>query len=194
MILHLKKNTDKICMIIRKCVVVIFVLIVITGIGAIIWFSLVDRKTDLGILDSYMRFDGNWGTGRGNIWSYLMDIYINEYNIFNKVFGDGQASVVMNLFQYYRDEMLYEWGYYVEDAHNVYLHYLMTTGVFGVLAYLGIVVNCLKHAFMKNADVWKKIVGIALLACASADIISILQPITAPFLWFYFGYIQHVDE
>lgn len=193
-LLYYVKESERLFEKIRQACILIFFLVIIIGLGLLIWFSLFDRETSLGMLDSYLRFDGDWGTGRGNIWSYLVDIYITKYNFFEKLFGTGQATAVMHLFEYYREEMLYEWGYYVEDAHNVYLHYLVTVGFFGLITYVGVIVGNLCNALKGNAVVWKKILGVALLACLSADIISILQPITLPYLWFYFGLIQHKES
>lgn len=107
-----------------------------------IWFTFIDTKTDIGELSSYLRFNYNWGSHRGEIWFAGISAF-GHFNIFQKLFGYGMdmfSPIISN-------ETLY--GYRVDTAHNEFLEYLLTTGVCGLLSYLVFtfsqVIKCFKN-------------------------------------------------
>lgn len=78
-------------------------------------------------------FGDKWGHNRGRIWRVAIESFKQE-SWLNRLFGVGA-----NCFGYqYLDITGSDW---VRNAHNEYVEYLVTTGIFGVIAYIGIYVS-----------------------------------------------------
>jgi hypothetical protein len=126
-----------------KCIVLL--LVCCTAIFLIlnfIWFTFIDTKTNIGELASYLRFNNDWGSHRGEIWFTGISAF-NHLNIFQKLFGYGMdmfAPIISN-------EILF--GFRVDTAHNEFLEYLLTTGICGLLSYflftLSQIIKCFKN-------------------------------------------------
>lgn len=142
------------------------------------YVNLVKPEQSFGFLDTYLRFNDSWGTGRGYVWTRLMEIFKNA-NIGQKLVGHGQGSVQLLLLTDYYEEMQSMLGYYFDSAHNVYLHLLTTIGVIGVLPYMGLILGTLikgmKDWRQKHETLTSGIV-ICVAAYAIMDIVSVLQP------------------
>lgn len=158
---------------------VLCVVLVAVTICLFIYFSVIDRQSDFFGLERYLRFDNHWGTDRGYVWNWIWTIY-STCSPIRKIIGFGQGSVVFELFTHYKHEMMYELKYYFDNAHNVYLHLLFTTGLLGAVTYVGMICAALysgvKKALHGNEYVW----GVVISVCAYAvvDFFSVLQPIT----------------
>ena len=89
-------------------------------IGAIIYASLKAGHV--------FKIDDSWGNYRGYVWKRLVESY-RDFPLINKIFGYGNESVKTIMID----------GYY--NAHNEYLQYLVTTGIVGAVAYIGLIVS-----------------------------------------------------
>lgn len=182
-----------------RVVQIIFRIIVVVTAGAILgaffYFSVVDRTTNLGSLEGYLRFGKEWGTERGYVWSWLSSIFAKA-GIVQKLFGAGQGSVVLELFTYYRTEMVEGLGYFFDNAHNVYLHYLTTMGINGCVLYLGLIFSVLRKGLHTEEaeQSYRKGFAVAVAAYAVQGFFSILEPITVPIFIFYLGLIQNESQ
>ena len=67
-------------------------------------------------------------------------------------------------------------------------------GIFGVGTYIAMIVNAIFDGMEDSNESFAKIGAITLFACAVTDIVSILQPITIPFLWIWMALIQNNKE
>lgn len=166
-------------------------IVTLTGCIAIpilvIWFSCVDTTSDLGFLGRYFRFNKDWGTGRGYVWTWSAQIF-QHFTWQEKLTGAGQGMVPILLQDNYMDEMRRDLGYYFGNAHNVYLHYLLNVGLFGVVSYLGSLVSAVMNGLTERKDKFKRICSIAIICCGIVDFFSISQPITMPLLFFFLAY------
>lgn len=107
---------------------------VVSVLGAMIYFSAIDTKTDLGSLERLLRFNKAWGTHRGVMWIDSMKIF-GDASIFDKLFGSGPESFYYKFQPYFPD--LYEFGDGSTDAaHNEYIQYLINLGILGLASYL----------------------------------------------------------
>lgn len=158
--------------------------LVVIVVIAVVYFSVLNRETELGKLGNYLRFSETWGTGRGYIWSMVMEIY-SDFSWSEKLFGIGQASMAPLLMGQYSARMFEEIHYYFDNAHNVYLQYLITIGLFGVVTYLAIIITLVGKLLKNEVDGLGIATGIALVACGIMDVVSILQPITMPLFWVF---------
>lgn len=186
---------DKIYQIAQIIFRVLVVVIVIVTVIAFLYFSIVDQTTSLGELEKYLRFDKEWGTQRGYVWSWLVSIFADA-GIVQKLFGAGQGSVVLELFTHYRTEMIEGLGYFFDNAHNVYLHYLTTMGINGCVVYLGLLFSALWQGFRgeETEQSYQKGIAVAMAAYAVQGFFTILEPITVPIFFFYLGLIQNSKQ
>lgn len=116
----LKKMGEKPYELLAGYVRIVFLILVFAGGIFLIWYES-------------QIFDETWGTNRGKTWEVALKSFAGMPFI-QKIFGGG-----MNCFGYfYLEQTGSDW---VRNAHNEYLEYLVTAGVFGFAAYLMIYVG-----------------------------------------------------
>lgn len=162
----------------------IYIAALILIVAAIGMCFLLANTVGLGSWNKYFRFTYEWGTFRGKIWDYCLDLF-KEYNFKELLFGTGPET----LQHLTAKGRLFE-GKSVDQAHNIYLQYLMTTGICGLLAYVSVLISTavivIKH-LRKNALA----VGIfaSLIACWIQGTVNIAQPFTTPIMYIYIACI-----
>lgn len=157
----------------------IFVLSVCAMFFAVYYFSVIDTKTDLGFLKSFLRFNDSWGTHRGYMW--IRSFYIfGDFSLYNKLFGCGPDTFA-TVFEPYFEGLKHYGDSSTNCAHNEYINYLITTGIFGLASYLSIILGALKGA-IKSAS--KNPIAIAfavsVISYAVQAVVNLAQPITTP--------------
>ena len=85
-------------------------------------------------------FEDSWGNYRGFVWRRLMEAY-RDFSVPQKLFGYGNESVKSIMTDRYYDDMMNAVGVIYDNAHNEYLQYLITTGIFGAVSYVGLLVT-----------------------------------------------------
>ena len=121
----------------------------------------------------------NWGSGRGYIWSNLINGYKN-YPFIYKIFGLGEGTVRKNL-SYYSDshwDILY--GNVVDNAHSIWLQMLVTMGCVGVIILLVIFIHTLVNSAKYCVPDIIAGFGMAALVYAVQGAGNILEVITFP--------------
>ncbi len=160
--------------------------LVAIGIVAIaamfIYYSLIDKSADLGFFSKFFRFDESWGTHRGYFWIKSFEL-MKDFNFWQILFGSG-PDTFYNVFAVYFDELLVRYGdSSTNAAHNVYINYLVTVGVTGILSYLlfvgSSVVNSVKNSITNPLALM--CVGV-IVAYATQDFVNIANPVNTP--WF----------
>lgn len=81
-------------------------------------------------------FNDDWGHRRGYIWSCAITIYGN-LPLVQKLFGCG-ADCFGIMYEALKDSS------WIRNAHNEYLQYLVTTGVFGLVTYCSVYLSALR--------------------------------------------------
>lgn len=69
-----------------------------------------------------------------------MEAY-RDFSVPQKLFGYGNESVKSIMTDRYYDDMMNAVGVIYDNAHNEYLQYLITTGIFGAVSYVGLLVT-----------------------------------------------------
>lgn len=160
--------------------------LVLIGISSIffamLYFSIYDTSTDLGIFNSYLRFNDSWGTDRGYVWSRLIRAFRNA-SFKEKLFGFGEDTVSVVLIERYLSEMRTKLGYLFDNAHNEYLHYLITTGLFGLGSYLSILLSTLLSYKNGKMDILQKALILSVAGYMVQSGFNIIQPISTPFIF-----------
>ena len=85
-------------------------------------------------------FEDSWGNYRGFVWRRLMEAY-SDFSVPQRLFGYGNESVKAIMTDRYYDDMMNTVGVIYDNAHNEYLQYLITTGIFGAVSYVGLLVT-----------------------------------------------------
>lgn len=164
-----------------KKIYMVFLLLLVFAIGLCF---LLSNTAGLGELDEYFKITSDWGTYRGKIWRFCLEEFKN-FNLKEILFGIGPESL-QNLT--YRGELFTDKT--VDQAHNEYIQYLLTTGIFGILSYLSVliavavtVIKKLRHSTLA--------VGIfaSLVAYWIQGAVNIAQPFTTPIMYLYIACI-----
>ena len=153
----------------------LIILSIVLGLGMILAI-VIGKKNGSELLT----FNDDWGTYRGYIWSRLWRIYCDAGPL-NKLFGHGTESIARLMNERFFEEMVSITGKKYDNAHNEYLQYLITTGIYGVVTFVGLAVSvfCYVGKRLKGNPV-----AIACIAAAAGYLaqttVSLNQPITSP--------------
>ncbi|HIX16063.1 MAG TPA: O-antigen ligase family protein [Candidatus Hungatella pullicola] len=135
-----------------------------------------------GPLGTYLLFNDDWGTHRGYIWRNAMESF-SQFSLFKKIFGFGPDTFAMILMDKTADNI---YGEIFDNAHNEYLHYLLTVGAAGLAAYLMFIGSFIVRAAKKAGE--NKLVAAAVFAvicyCAQATV-NLNLPIATPVMWMF---------
>lgn len=173
----------------RKKVLVAFCLTVgllfVLVVFSVVWFTLVDRTRDLGPIGRFLRIDDNWGTGRAAIWRTLIHVY-GDLPLKNKLFGVGSDCLGLLLYDKYKPEMYALNQGYINNAHNEFIQYLLTNGVFGMLCYTAFVTFGIAGVLCrKKVPAQAKSFALGALCYVAQSVVNITQPITTPLLFVF---------
>lgn len=137
-------KNDKILKIIRK---VIFIIIAFVPV-LIAVFIYLNTKWKLGFIfeeghkyNNYMYFDQYWGNMRGSSWKACALIFM-DYPLWRKLIGIGPDSlfVISQYNERYRSilDLVFESDNVLTCAHNEFFNSIVTYGIIGGIAYIGI--------------------------------------------------------
>lgn len=179
-----------------KIAFTVTIALLIIGAGVIvflfIYYSVINTTTPVGSFTRFFRFNESWGTHRGYFWIRSIDIF-KTFNFAEVLFGTG-PDTFYNAFEIYFDELVTNYGdSSTNAAHNVYINYLITVGVTGLLSYLLFVgsalVNSVRNAFKNPLALM--CVGV-LVAYATQDIVNIANPVNTPWFIMFIGMSEAV--
>ncbi|MBE5932183.1 MAG: O-antigen ligase family protein [Lachnospiraceae bacterium] len=125
-------------------------------------------------------FNDKWGTYRGFVWSRAWNIFCDA-PLVNKLFGYGNETFGVYMNAYYYDDMKEIVGKIYDNAHNELLQYLITLGILGLVAYLGVFVSSVIY-MLKNSKGNYLVYGFvaATVGYFAQSLINLNQPITTP--------------
>ena len=186
-----KKFGDKFDKVNKNKVIIIFTGVVLALVVAVI---IIGNILKIGAFT----FNYRWGTYRGYIWSKSAALF-KDAPFRNKIFGYGNESLKALMNTYYHDEMVAVTKKVYDNAHNELLQYLVTTGICGVFAYLGLFVSSFVY-ILKNSK--KEVIAYISLAVMLGyfvqGLINLNQPITTPFLFVFMavgvGYVKSLKK
>ena len=164
---------------------VLFCIGIIAALAAFVYFSFIDRKTDIGNFKKLLRFDDYWGTHRGFMWRVSIEEF-GKFKPMQILFGTGPDTAYYVL-QPHFGELSSRFGDSSTDcAHNEFINYLLTQGVLGLAAYLGVmgsvIVRAIKTA-KKNPTV---LIFVCPVICYLAQsVVNLYNPIVTPFLFIF---------
>lgn len=136
-----------------------------------------------GSLQNYLKFTDSWGSSRGFAWRIALENY-GKFPIHQKLFGHGPDT--FGLITYFNNlaEMQSSYRVIFENAHNEYLQYLMTMGILGVFAYVGLLVSAFVLVIKKQMNHVPVMAMLAGVFCyVTQGVVNISQPIVTPVMW-----------
>lgn len=162
----------------------IVIAVVIATVIFMIWDVNVGGHVQrYGALERYLVLDDEWGTHRGYIWRIAVENYM-KFPLIHKLFGYGPDTFKIITFNNNYKEMVTLYGETFDSAHNEYLQYFITLGIFGLTAYVGLLITSAHRMLKKALD--KPEVMAAFFACvayAAQAFVNISVPIVAPVMW-----------
>ncbi len=159
--------------------------VIVVMLSAVFAFCLWQFKKWNGIEAAAMIQE--WANGREYIWKRSWEMF-RGFSWREKLFGCGTNRFGDRIYADYGEEMMSLFGMRYIDAHNEYLHFLVTTGIFGVLGYFGGILSVLIrsiHICAGNKNALIAITG----GCAFlvAAMCNGPQPATTPLLFVELG-------
>jgi len=157
--------------------------------AALVLLNTLLRDLPLGTAERYLRWSESWGTDRGKIWTYCVNLYAS-FSPAQKLFGGGSgvlfyADQANRVFQ---DAAL-------DTAHNEYLQYLLTTGALGLAAYLLTLFFAIRSGV--TTGMRQPIVRgftVAAIAYAAQAAVNIAQPASTPLLFLLIGLLAAANR
>lgn len=162
-------------------------LLVIAAVIAVVVYLLYDANIaghadKYSALSQYLVFNEAWGSRRGYAWIKAIELYTQKFTPLQKIFGYG-ADTLKLLMAYYYEGRVDSHGnlVYFDSVHNEYLHYLITIGPIGMMAYISYLCSSV-------ARMWKTMAGrpevtavmFVVLAYMTQAVVNINIPIATP--------------
>lgn len=161
---------------------VITATIVLVGISALIYFSTIGKNIPLGKFENILRINESFGSYRGYIWNLVIQEF-KDLPFINKVIGIGCDSLKPFLSAGHYEEMVSTTGFTYDNAHNEFLQYLITTGIFGLAMYLAALWAGIKEGIRKLKEQQSEPTLIALFGVIGyliQSMVNINQCVTTP--------------
>lgn len=158
------------------------------ALSAFIYFSFINTEISLGSLEHYLRFNKNWGTGRGDIWTKAFKAY-SELPLSKKLFGAGEDTFVLLLSDKLGYSEIRVGRSYYDNAHSEFIQHLLSIGIFGLISYLMLAFYAIKAAIKADSTIQKALL-IPIVSFLVQSSVNILQPITSPFIFVLFALTQ----
>ena len=191
-LLVLKKETPpRFYSVLQKTVKYTLLAVAVCLVSAFIWFTFFDRKTDLGLFSTFLRFYNNWGSKRGLIWNMLFKIYSEKFPFYRWLIGSGEETVAMLMKRYYAD-LLQRLGKTFDNAHNEYLQYLVTHGLLGLASYVLFAFSAVKRGFREGGR-YQRAAALAAVCCLAQAFVNIIQALATPLLFVFLAMAQTTD-
>lgn len=171
--------------------------LVIVGLGVLgvvalfLYYSVIDKESSLTGFARFFRFNDRWGTHRGFFWIKSFEIF-KEFNFREVLFGTG-PDTYYNVFEPYFDELRKYGDSSTNAAHNVYINYLITIGVAGVLSYLFFLGTALVNGIRNSLRNPIALMSIGVIvAYVVQDIVNIANPVNTPWLIMFIALSESV--
>lgn len=137
-----------------------------------------------GAIKSYVVFNDSWGTDRGYAWRRSFELFNEKFTLPQKIFGYGPDTFGLLMRYYYDGLKIGDMHVIYDSAHNEYIHYLLTIGIVGLLAYLSFLISAVVR-LGKNVKNRPEVAAVlfAVVAYGVQALININLPIAMPIIF-----------
>ena len=130
-----------------------------------------------------MLFNDDWGTNRGYIWRNAMECF-QQFPVMKKAIGFGPDTFGIVLLNKTAGN---RYGQTFDNAHNEYLHYLITVGFAGLTAYLVFLFSFAVRVIRRAGENQYIAAAFFAVLCYSAQaFVNLNLPIATPIMWMLF--------
>ena len=173
---------------IKKVYSVLLVIFFVLGLVGIILINSALKEVDLGEFNRYLKFSDNWGTWRGRNWAFCIKTFA-EAPLVQKLFGFGPET-----YYHLTDKTSFYISKSLDQAHNEYLHYLISAGLFGLVSYLCILAGTVKKCIGKlNSNSVAMSILCGLVAYWIQAVVNIAQPFTTPIMFLFIAILSKIS-
>lgn len=154
------------------------------GISGLLVCFILANTVGIGRYNSYFELTAKWGSYRGEIWQQCVQLF-SEFSWKEKLFGIGpealqRITVSGATFQ----------GKKLDQAHNEYLHYLLTIGIFGMISYIALIGTVIYAAVRKcRSNMLCAGLFSGLVAFWLQAFVNLAQPFTTPIMFAFIAVI-----
>lgn len=150
-------------------------------------FVLLAILSAAGILPDSPFISGELAKSRGYIWNRSLQLFADA-PFLRKLVGTGPDTLKL----FYRDtlgsEMTTVTGQVFDSAHNIFLQYLLSVGLFGLISFLGVLASVLIPVIRKCRRRFLPLVA-ALIAYLVQAFFVPEQPMVTPFIFLLLGLV-----
>ena len=171
--LLLRRRGDAAIVVFRRVYAILFFALLVIGAVLLVLANTLWRDRLPASLAAVLVFSPSWGTDRGAEWMSFWQMF-REASLPRKLIGSGAGALA----EWDRAHRLFS-DAVTDSAHNEYLHYLLTGGVFGLLSYLALLVLALRKA-LRNPSPTRTALALGCASYAVQAAVNIAQPFTTP--------------
>ncbi len=176
--LWLRGKDESFVLRVRKVYIILFWLLFVAAAVFLLLGNTIWREDLPASLASVVVFSPSWGSDRGAEWASFWQMFCAA-PLPQKLIGSGAGSLAA----WDRSHRIFS-DAVTDSAHNEYLHYLLTGGLVGLLAYIGLLVCAFRKA-LREPSRGRTAVALACISHAAQAAVNIAQPFTTP-LFFAF--------
>ena len=169
----LSRQGDREVAVFRRVYLIFFWAVFALGAGFLVLANTLWRDSLPDALAAVAVFSPSWGTDRGAEWMSFWQMF-RDSSLLQKLIGNGAGALA----DWDRAHRLFS-DAVTDSAHNEYLQYLLTGGMLGLGAYLGLLALALRTALRRPSPTRTALA----LGCASYAVqaaVNIAQPFTTP--------------
>lgn len=164
----------------RRIWLVLFIVAVVAVIAVLVDANSGRHPEIWEAYKNVLIFSDTWGTGRGINWRFAWEFFAEKSSFLDKLIGNGPDTYYIITMDNFKHPMK-DAGYGIFDsAHNEYLECLVTIGVLGTIAYIGMLATSLRQMLKSRKNIYAVASGFAILAYAVQAVVNIAIPITTP--------------
>lgn len=158
-------------------------IISLLGIGyALFDVNVQGNAEQYGALGGYLLFNDDWGTQRGYIWRNAIESF-REFPLIKKMLGFGPDTFGIVLLDKTKGNI---YGQIYDNAHNEYLHYLITVGIIGLAAYLTFLLSFVIRIIRKAGENKYMVAAFFAVICyCTQAFVNLNLPIATPIMWMF---------
>lgn len=159
------------------------ILCFIVGVAVLYDANIAGNGARYGNMSDYLVFSDSWGTDRGFVWKLSIN-HFKDFSVIRKLFGYGPDT--FGILTHYNDfDTMIEYNNTIfESAHNEYIHYLITIGLVGLIAYVMLLITSCYEILRKcGRNPYAVSIVFAVLAYVAQATVNIAQPIVTPIMF-----------
>lgn len=136
-----------------------------------------------GSLGRYLLFNDAWGNNRGYIWKQSARLYAKLPPL-HKLFGSGPDTFGCLVKAMILTDVENVLGQYLDNAHNAFLQYLVTIGIFGLITYIVFLGTSFATLFKnRGKNLYIPAILLATACYIFQSLVNLDLPVVTPIMW-----------